>query len=85
VALEVHDGAASLQTRDGKWVDGEVLGSSYVSPSLTVVNFRPRGRWRACHLILVPDNADPHEFRRLRTWLRWKRGEAAPPVSSEQE
>jgi hypothetical protein len=82
VALEIRDDAVSLQVRNGEWLEGEVLGSSYVSPLLTVVNFRPLGRWRARHVILVPDSANPDDFRRLRTWLRWKRGEAGAPVSS---
>jgi toxin CptA len=77
VALEARDGALSVQTRGGEWLEGEVLDSSYVSARLTIVNFRPRGGWRARHVILVPDNVDPNEFRRLRTWLRWKRGETA--------
>jgi toxin CptA len=83
VALQTRDDAVFLQTRDGEWLEGEVLGSSYVSPLLTVVNFRPRGRWRARHVILVPDNVNPDDFRRLRTWLRWKRGEADARASSE--
>jgi toxin CptA len=83
VALEIRDEAVSLQVRNGEWMEGEVLGSSYVSPLLTVVNFRPRERWRVRHLILVPDNAHPDDFRRLRIWLRWKRGEAEARASSE--
>ena len=73
VALEIREGGEmAFQTRRGEWLDCEVLESSYVSPRLTIVNLRPRLRWGKRRLILVPDNVDPRDFRRLRTWLRWK-------------
>lgn len=73
VALEIREGGEmAFQTRRGEWLDCEVLGSSYVSPRLTIVNLRPRLRWGTRRLILVPDNVDARDFRRLRTWLRWK-------------
>jgi len=73
VALELKSGGGiSFHTRDGKWVDCELSGSSYVSPGLTIVNLLPRGRGRTRHVILVPDNVDPRDFRRLRMWMRWK-------------
>jgi toxin CptA len=72
VALEIDDGGGiSFQTRRGDWLECELLGSSYVASRLTIVNLRPRGRRRARHVILVPGNVDPREFRRLRMWLRW--------------
>lgn len=73
VALEIRDdGGVAFQTRRGEWLDCEVLDSSYVSPRLTIVNLRPRLRWGTRRLILVPDNVDARDFRRLRMWLRWK-------------
>lgn len=83
VTLEIRDEAVSLQIRNGDWMEGEVLGSSTVTALITIVNFRPRGQWRLRHVILVPDNVNPDDFRRLRTWLRWKRGEAGTRASSE--
>jgi toxin CptA len=82
VALEAREGSVSVQTRKGEWLEGKVLGSSYVSPRLTIVNFLPLGRWRVRHVILVPGNVDPEDFRHLRTWLRWKTGDelAASPA-----
>jgi hypothetical protein len=77
VGLEARDGTVLLQTRSGEWLEGDVLGSSYVSPRLTIVNFKLRGKRRVRHVILVVDNVDPREFRRFRTWLRWKQGETA--------
>lgn len=76
IALEIgEDDAVSYQTRAGDWVDCELLGSSYVSRRVTIVNLQPLGRRRTRHVILVSDNVDPLDFRRLRMWLRWKRGD----------
>ena len=85
VALELDDsGSLFFQTRGGRRVECELLGSTYVSPALTIVNLQPRSRARARRVILVEDNVDPRDFRRLRTWLRWKRGEHdGPGVSVE--
>ena len=75
IALEVgEDGRIAAQTRSGRWLDCELLGSSTVSARLTVVNLRPRGRRLGVRVVLVSDNVDPRDFRWLRTWLRWKGG-----------
>ncbi len=81
VALELREsGEIACQTRYGEWLDCELLGSSYVSPHMTVVNLRPLG-WRLTRkVILVPDNVDARDFRRLRMWLRWKGGEGHETV-----
>lgn len=72
VALEIKDGGAvALQTRRGEWLDCELLPSSFVSRQLTILNLRPHDRRHARHVILVPDNVDARDFRRLRMWLRW--------------
>lgn len=73
VALELKSGGGiSFRTRGGERVDCELSGSSYVSPRLTIVNLRPHGKGRTRHVILVPDNVEPRDFRRLRMWMRWK-------------
>jgi toxin CptA len=75
VALELRErGEIACQTRRGEWLACEVLGSSYVSPRMTVINLRSLGWRRSRRVILVPDNVDPRDFRRLRVWLRWKSG-----------
>lgn len=75
IALEIgDDDSVSYQTRDGEWVICELLDSSYVSPGLTIVNLLPHGRRRTRRVILLPDNVAPRDFRRLRMWMRWKRG-----------
>ena len=81
VALAIgEDDTVSYQIRTGEWVDCELLGSSYVSPRLTIVNLQPHGRRRVRRVILVPDNVDARDFRRLRMWLRWKRGGGPDPA-----
>ncbi len=83
VALELRAGGEiACQTRRGEWFDCELLGSSYVSPHMTVVNLRPRGWWLTRRVILVPDNVDARDFRRLRMWLRWKSGEGHETVQA---
>lgn len=80
VALELEDGGGiSFHTRGGGWVDCKLMGSSFVSPRLTIVNLRPLGRRGMRRVILVPDNVDPREFRRFRVWLRWKQEQGREP------
>lgn len=79
VALALGDrGEIACQTRSGEWIQCDLLGSSYVSPRMTIVILRARGWLLARRVILVPDNVDADDFRRLRTWLRWK-GAAVNP------
>ena len=85
VALELKSGGGiAFQTRDGKWVDCELSGSSYVSPRLTIVNLLSGGNGRTRRAILVSDNVDPRDFRRLRMWMRWKSGAGGEPVPAAE-
>jgi len=74
VSLEVTDGGrVAFMTRNGEWRAAELLGTSYVSTYLTILNLKPQdGRVR--HVVLLPDNVDAQAFRRLRIWLRWAAG-----------
>lgn len=72
IALELKDReTAIVQQGDETWHEGKVLGTSYVSPLLTVVNLRLDGHRLTRHIVVVPDNIDPEEFRKLRVTLRW--------------
>jgi toxin CptA len=72
VAVEITEsGRLAFLTRRGKWRGCELLGSTYVSPWLTILNLKPEGGRFVRHVVLVPDNVDARDFRRLRTWLRW--------------
>ena len=63
---------ASLLFHDGSSRDAEILGSSYVLPSLTVLNVKAKGRTIAQHALIVRDNIDAEDFRALRVVLRWQ-------------
>ena len=77
------DGRWTLTLAAGREVEGRLLGSSYVSPALVVLNFRS-GRWRNRSLVLLPDNLDPDLLRRLRVRLRLEgRPKGARTASSE--
>lgn len=66
------DCRCAFQTRSGAWHDAALLGSSFVSPYLTVLNLQPAGgRW-AKHLVILPDAINAEDFRRLRVWLKWR-------------
>ena len=85
VALEIKEqGGISFQMRRGEWLDCELHGSSFISPHLMIVNLRPRGRRLARYVILVPDNVDAEDFRRLRMWLRWSAQPDARLVGSRE-
>jgi toxin CptA len=71
-SIEIHEeDRAAVHTRAGGWQEARVLGTTYVSPLLTVLNFRVAGRVFAQHAVIVPDNVDGDAFRRLRVLLRW--------------
>jgi toxin CptA len=75
VALRLaSDCRVEIQTRRGEWLEGELLGTTFVTPGLAVVNMKPRERRFARHVVIFPDAVDPEDFRRLRVLLRWKCG-----------
>jgi len=72
IAVELKDkGAVFFRTRRGDWRDGTLSGSSYVSSWLTILVLVEEGRRNARCVVIVPDNVDADEFRRLRVKLRW--------------
>ena len=62
---------ASLKRRDGRVIPADILGTTYVTPYLTVLNVQERGARLARNVVLMPDNVDAEAFRRLRVLLRW--------------
>ena len=62
---------ASFTRHDGREVDAEILDTTYVTPSLTLLNLREQGAVRPRHVILVRDNVEVEDFRELRVVLRW--------------
>jgi len=73
VAVALDEGKIGLLTqRDGRQIEGVLLGSSFVAPYLTVLNFQSEGNFFACNVVILPDSLDAEIFRQLRVWLRWK-------------
>ena len=72
VVVEIKgQGVSSFQRRRGDWQDCRISGSSYVSSWLTILVLLEENRWTARCVVIVPDNVDADEFRRLRILLRW--------------
>jgi len=72
IALEVTaKGELRCATRAGEWHAATVLGSSTVTPWLTVLNLKLEDRRFARHVVLTPDRVAAEDFRRLRVWLKW--------------
>jgi toxin CptA len=86
LALEVaSDHRMNIQTRSGGWQACDVLGSTYVTPYLTIMNLQLAGERMAKHVVLLPDSLDRDDFRKLRVWLKWKNDTpASDPVENEQ-
>lgn len=73
VALEIaSDDALSIQTRRGDWIRCEVLGSTYVTYLLVILNLKDLEYGRVKRAVILPDSIDAEDFRKLRVWLRWK-------------
>lgn len=73
IALQVHsDCQCEIQNRLGEWEDVELLGTSFVAPYLTVLNFKIAGKRLAKHVVIFPDAVDSEHFRQLRVLLKWK-------------
>lgn len=74
IALEVRDQQrAAVQGRDDEWHDARIIGTSYVSAAITVLNLRVTGERLPRHVLLIGGNIDEKEFRRIRVLLRWSR------------
>lgn len=71
VSLKIGDTSCTFFTRGRDERSCIIQGSSYVSPWLTVLNLKVKGRLMQSAVILS-DAMDRQEFRQLRIWLRWK-------------
>lgn len=73
VGLQLNDeGKFLFSRRDGQDIEGVLLGSSFISPWLTILNLRPEEQWQTVSLVILPDAVKQEDFRRLRVLLRWK-------------
>ena len=74
ITLEIaSDDKLSIQTRRSEWIECEVLGSTYVTSFLTILNLKGPDSGRNTRAVILPDSLDAEDFRKLRVWLRWKR------------
>ena len=72
-ALEITaDDKFSIQTRRGERLECEVLGSTYVTFFLTILNLKALNSGGNKRAVILPDSLDAEDFRKLRVWLRWK-------------
>jgi len=73
VAFELSEEmACTLETQHGEHIVCTLLGSSFVSPYLTVLNLKPFGKFFTRSVVILADGIDAEQFRRLRVLLRWK-------------
>jgi toxin CptA len=73
VELELYeDCTLSACTGDGRWLHYRIVGSSFLSRVLTVLNLRGESAWGVRSVLISADSVDPDAFRRLRVWLRWR-------------
>ncbi len=71
VALRFRQaGRCEVVCRDGRSLEGEVHGDSYVLPGLTILRILQHGRPRSLTVVLLADAASPDAMRRLRVRLR---------------
>jgi toxin CptA len=72
-AIEISsDHKLSMRTPLSGWCEYDVLGCTYVTTYLTIINLRQSGGRMARHVTLLPDSLNADDFRKLRVWLRWK-------------
>lgn len=67
-----EDCSCTMGRLDGEWEQGILLGSSFVSPGLVILNIRSDARMRLRHVVLSSDSLDREDFRRLRVLLKCK-------------
>jgi hypothetical protein len=63
-------GQCELVLLNGDILAGNIEGSTFVAPLLTVINFRPFGPGRSRAVVLMPGSAPAPDLRRVRVWLR---------------
>lgn len=73
VALTLTDEMlCTLTTRSGQTITCNLSAGTFITPYLTVINLQPVERFFMRSVVILIDNADAEDFRRLRIWLRWK-------------
>ncbi len=61
-----------FETRHGQSIICHILGSTFVSPYLVVLNLKPPDHFLTRSVVILQDSIDTELFRQLRVLLRWK-------------
>ncbi|MGB5832818.1 MAG: protein YgfX [Thiohalocapsa sp.] len=69
VAATWSDTGWRIETAGGRILDAELSPSTYIAVGLVILNFRS-GPFCQQSVMLLPDNTDPDQLRRLRVRLR---------------
>ena len=77
-----RDGAVFMQYANGKILEVQVLGSSFVAQYLSIILLKSSRSWFTRSVVLTPDMLAPKLFRALRVWLKWQLGRGAEPNAS---
>ncbi len=73
VAFKLNDAMeCTLETKNGKRITCEILGSTFVAPYLVVLNLKPLNGRSSRSVTILADTIDAGLFRQLRILLRWK-------------
>ncbi len=73
VAFELSDEMfCKFKTRQGQSIGCHILGSTFVSPYLVVLNLKPPDHFLTRSVVIFPESIDAELFRQLRVLLRWK-------------
>lgn len=79
IVIQLLEGdRVDVQTGDGQWHEARLLGTTFVTPLVSVLNLQLAGRRFARHVVIAPDSADRADLRRMRVWLRWAYVPATP-------
>jgi toxin CptA len=74
VSFEIdRQGHLNVRSRLDDWQEATLLGTSFVSPALTILNLKIQNRWLARHVVILPDSLPSEDFRQLRVLLRWSK------------
>jgi hypothetical protein len=84
IAIELRaDGAAAVKIGKAGWHDARILGTTYVTPLLTVLNLKLDGYRIPRHVVILPDMVAGEDFRHLRVILRWQSERESTPTGGD--
>lgn len=77
-------GEIKLTRKNGEIELAQIMPSSYVTSSLTILHLKPHtSRWQT-YLLILPDSVSEASFRQLRVWLLWGLSFHLKPIEENQ-